>query len=370
MTLVEMLIALGVLGMVIVAATSGIFQSLLVNRLQEDATNTQSKLRRVTEIVSQELRSAVLGTVSDYPASSGEQSVSFTLLSGDGGIVVEPSPGNAWGNSSVTYVYASDREVVDALVGGPAVLVNGRGEAVFIPEIHNVGGSWSGSGSGNGPNVVHPGCAIPIDYTPNTRLYSVFALGFRYSPDEQILYQASYGKDGLVEEPMAFRLTDFKLGYEYSSNAGTFVESEPRRDANGAPQPEVEDGGTTYELTRLHLSMEAEAGDVGREYTTFIELSGLGNEARPIISMVECAQSSGGGPGNGGSEPGGGNDGGGDNGGGNDGGSNDGGGNNGGGNDGGGNNGGGNDGGGNNGGGNDGGGGPPWYCLILPFLCR
>src|SRR5690554_5365804 len=88
MTLVEMLIAMAILAVVLVITSSGIIQSLQVNRLAEDAANTQSKLRRISEVVSQELRSAVMGGLTDYPVQSGESSVSFALMSGDGGLPV------------------------------------------------------------------------------------------------------------------------------------------------------------------------------------------------------------------------------------------------------------------------------------------
>ncbi len=285
MTLVEMLIALGILGVIIAFASSGIVQALMVNRLQQDATNTQSKLRRVTEIVTQDLRSAVLGTLVDFPADAGHRSVSFLLLSGDGGIAVEPSPGSEWGSKSHTYVYSSNPDAVDALVGGPAILVNGRGEGVFIPTVTSVGGSWSGSGSA--PRINHSGCTIPVNYTPNTRIYGVYALGFEYKPDERTLYQHTFDTQGLIEEPMAYNLSEFALQYEYTSASGTLIEDAPRR-VDGAPQPVIEDGGTEYELTRLHLTMRSDSGDVERDYTGFIELAGLGNEERPITSVVDC----------------------------------------------------------------------------------
>src|SRR5690606_36065657 len=167
MTMVEMLIAMAILGIVLLVTSSAIIQALQVNRLAEDATNTKSKLRRITEVISQELRSAVLGGLTNYPVNTSGSSISFALLSGDGGLPVFESPGQSWHTSVVTYVYASDDQARQDLVGAPAVIINGLGEAVVIDQI---------TGAPGHDMVQHVNCQIPIDYTPNTRIYSASAL--------------------------------------------------------------------------------------------------------------------------------------------------------------------------------------------------
>lgn len=355
MTMVEMLIAMAILGIVLLVTSSAIIQALQVNRLAEDATNTQSKLRRITEVISQELRSAVLGGLTNYPVNTSGSSISFALLSGDGGLPVFESPGQSWHNSVVTYVYASDDQARQDLVGAPAVIINGRGEAVVIDQI---------TGAPGHDMVQHVNCQIPIDYTPNTRIYSASALGFEYDIDAQTLFQVTYDRHGESRVPFAFGLAGFDIAYEYDGGAGNVaVRSTPYVDGNGVPQPRYEVAGVTYDLARLRVTLASEADGerTPREYVAYIELTGIGNDAqgpRFVNEVVPCNQNGGGNNGggnNGGGNNGGGNNGGGNNGGGNNGGGNNGGGNNGGGNDGGG-NGGGDNGGGNNGGGNNGGG--------------
>src|SRR5690606_18560030 len=87
-TLLEMVVAMAILGLLIVIAYSAIVQGLQVQSSQEAVTSTQARLRRVSEVYTQELRSAVLGAVSDSPYPSDSSSVSFTLLDGGAGFQV------------------------------------------------------------------------------------------------------------------------------------------------------------------------------------------------------------------------------------------------------------------------------------------
>lgn len=304
LTLVEMLVALAILGLVIALTSGGIVQSLMVNRLQEEATNTQSKMRRVTEVITQELRSAVLGGITNFPIASTDRSISFALLSGDGGVTVLPRPGESWWNSNNTLVYASDPSVLQDLVGHPAVMINGQGQALIIPEITGV--------PGTNDRVNHNNCEISIPYDPATRLYSARALTFQYVPDDQVLYQIVLDSSGAQSVPFAFDLADFAIAYEYSSVDDKVVLSAPYQDENGNAQPTYEAAdGTTYELSRIRVTLATadEGGSVGRSYVSYVELTGLGDDARPVSSITVCDNEGSGGVGPG---PGGGGGGGGD----------------------------------------------------------
>ncbi|MCV5738384.1 prepilin-type N-terminal cleavage/methylation domain-containing protein, partial [Escherichia coli] len=60
-TLIEILVALAVLITVTAIAYNGMIQSLQTQSDQEAATNSQAKLRRVMEVITQDLRSAIFG---------------------------------------------------------------------------------------------------------------------------------------------------------------------------------------------------------------------------------------------------------------------------------------------------------------------
>lgn len=267
LTLVEMLIVMAILGIVLLVTSSGIIQALNVNRVAEDATNVQSKLRRVTEVISQELRAAVFGGMMNYPEVTGPASVSFALLSGDGGLPVVSDPS---GNEA-SDVFVSDGSALTAMVGRPAVMLNNSGDAVVIPTVTSAVGNTQ---------LRHSGCPIGIDYDTNTRMFAATTLGFRYSPENETLYHSTVVNGNLVTVPFAFGLSRFDIQYEFSNVNGTVVRSSPPTNSFGEPQPVLLQGGERYDLSRLRLTLaSAEAdGSSSREYVGYIELTGLGNE--------------------------------------------------------------------------------------------
>lgn len=277
LTLVEMLIVMAILGIVLLVTSGGIIQALQVNRVAEDATNTQSKLRRVTEVITQELRTAVLGGITDYPVLSSSDSISFALLTGDGGIAVTEDPGG----SAASSVYASDPSALADMVGHPAVMINNDGQAMIIPRV---------SGYSGNSRVFHDSCAVSIPYDTNTRLYRAASLGFWHDPGNRILYQTTFHDGAESTVPFAFDLEVFRIEYEYASASGIDLRNEPFIGSNGEPQPTYVSGGDEYELARLRLTLASSSdGDrAPREYVSYIELTGLGNEIRPVTSMHNC----------------------------------------------------------------------------------
>jgi len=293
MTLVEMLIAMTVFAVVLLITSSGIVTALRVNRVQEDATSSQAKLRRIVEVQTQELRGAVMGAISDYPVRSDGDSISFGLLLGDRGITVENRPGASWGAANNTFVSPSDPSELDAFIGRPAVMVNGDEQALLIPVI---------TGAPAGDRVSHNGCKISIPYVNHTRLYRVRATGIRYDPDDRTLYQVELDPDAreLVETPIAFDMTEVVFRYEYASSDDTVVLDEPRRDGDDRLLIRYDEGGATYELARLQLTLgtEASEGRGQRTYVSHIEMRGRGNAYR--ISSPQLCDDRPSGPGRGG----------------------------------------------------------------------
>ncbi len=278
MTLVEILIAMAILGIVLMLTSSGIVQSLQVNRLVDDSTNTQAKLRRITEVVSQELRSAVMGGLTDFPVTPSSSSISFALISGDGGLPVTTNP-----NSRRTGVFTSDPGTLSELVGSPALIIDGHGRAILISEIEGVSGS----------ELVHNQCPIDFDHPVNTRVYGASALGFSYNADEETLYQLTLDAQGLNSVPFAFGLTRFQIAYEYGAGAGNTRVLEQPRFVGDVPQIEFTEDGTIYRLSRLRLTLAsvAEGSDLEREYVSYVEMTGIGNDferQRTISEFVPC----------------------------------------------------------------------------------
>lgn len=294
MTLVEMLIAMTVFAVVLLITSSGIVTALRVNRVQEEATSSQAKLRRIVEVQTQELRGAVMGAISDYPVRSDGDSISFGLLSGDGGLTVENRPGVSWGAANNSFVYSSDPDALDEFVGQPAVMINGDRDALLIPVI---------TGAPAGDRLNHNGCKISIPYVDHTRIYRARALGMRYDSTDRTLYEVEFDTSAreLVETPIAFDLTEVVFRYEYASGSDVVVLDEPRRDPSGGGiLITYDDGGSTYELARLQLTLGTEAADDRgvRTYVSHVEMRGLGNDDRVASpQLCEGGGSSGGGGG-------------------------------------------------------------------------
>jgi prepilin-type N-terminal cleavage/methylation domain-containing protein len=289
-TLVEVLIATTILLIVFLMTSSGIVSALRTYRVQEDATSSQAKMRRVVEVVTQELRGAVLGGISDFPVPSGSSAVSFTLLSGTGGMLVVDSP--AWGTGSTLNLAYDLGPVEESLEGAPALLVNADGNAVVMPVLRNV----------NSPvgSVSHPTCIVPISFTPNTLLFGVEAIGLEYVAEERILYIHQVVDGNLEVAPFAFGITGFAVEYQYEAQAGVRTDrSTPYTDAAGLPLATYEDGGTQFTLARLKLTLATEANSGGgvREYASFVEMASGGTLDLRSIEACGTLGSPGGGTG-------------------------------------------------------------------------
>ena len=290
MTLVEMLVALAVLGIVFALSANGVTSALTGHRVQEATTATQAKLRRVTEIITQDLRGAVLGGIADSPSVAGAQSVSFLQMRGGGGYQVLPHDkgrNESFRRAANVQVLAAVGDLDGQLEGEPALMVNAAGDAVLF-DVSNVQ-RRGGSGSYE-HNVVHAGCANTIDYTPNSLLFGVAAVGYEFDPDEGTLYQTFSGG---LRIPMAFDLSEFRLEYVYVEPDGTIhVLEQPLRNAEGAPSRAGTVGGRNVGLARLQIVLGAAAlstrgNDVERTYSAQVELNTLG-ATRQINSVASC----------------------------------------------------------------------------------
>jgi prepilin-type N-terminal cleavage/methylation domain-containing protein len=288
-TLVELLIALAILAIIVGLSSSGIINGLRVQSVNEAATATQAKLRRINEVVTQELRSAVLGALSNTPYPSGGNSVSFVMLDGGAGYQVLPHD-SGQNNSFVIarnlsiHADAASPDDLD-LVGRPALIVNNAGQATIF-DVTNV--------QRNGPvanaefRVVHPACGNTIDYTPNTLLFQVRTIGFRFDPDSGTLYSRESGGS---EVPLAFDLERFDLEYVYLADDGTLtVRNEPFRDAGGTPLKRAVVAGRAHTLQRLNVVLAAATpssqGEISRTYAGQVEMTNNDNFA--ISAVVPC----------------------------------------------------------------------------------
>lgn len=262
-TLLEALIALAIFGLVAVMATVGVSGALRAQTLNEAVVSSQSRLRRVNEVFTQELRSAVLGSVTNTPYVSNDHQVSFITLTGGSGDPVLP---HDYGKNksfqtadNLDLLWSHANTSATTLEGHHLLIVNANGEAAVF-KVTNV------QAIGTDPyhyNVVHAGCANTIAYTGSqTMTMRARTIGFRYDAASQTLYMT---EGSSPEVPLAFDLTGVTMQYVYQTTSGTtVVRSTPLTDSAGAPLRQGTIGGESATLVRIGLAVSSRSGPQGR----------------------------------------------------------------------------------------------------------
>lgn len=281
LTLLEVLIALGVFGIVAAIATAGVGNVLRVQAVNEAATSTQAKLRRVTEVFTQELRSAVLGGITNDPYTSSNSEISFLLLDGGAGYQVTTDTSF----SSKTYVNIAApgtlTEIRNALDGKQILMVNNNGEAVVM-KVSSI------STATGGFTLTHSACRNTIAFTPNTLILAVRSLGLSYDSGDDVLYQRDGGGAAV---PLAFDMTGLSLEYVYQAGDGTpYIETTPLTNS-GQPVRNGAIDSTPVTLARVQLTVSAEeptgrGNMLQRSYTGQVELAT--NHSFQINKVVPC----------------------------------------------------------------------------------
>lgn len=274
MTLIEVLIALAVLAVVLSLAYGAITSSLQVQSAQEAAATTQGKLRRVIEVISQDLRSAVFGSITDNPYVSDNRQVSFMMLTGGAGYPVAKTT-----NFSNSNYFEALTASSAGFAGSQVVLVNSNGTGVVVP-VTSVS-----NGSSSAYKRFNISCRNTIDYGDSVLMFQIETSGIRYDANAQNMYLRTAGG---TEQPFAFDISDLRFDYVYTFTmnvAGTttkptetvIVMSQPKRGGHGLPVRSFIQGDFEYTLTRLQVVVEsqAESGQkvVDHAYSGQVDLS-------------------------------------------------------------------------------------------------
>ena len=284
-TLIEALVAIAVLGIIITIAYGAIVQGLRIQSTQEAATSSQARLRRITEVFTQELRSAVLGAVSDTPYASDGTAVSFTLL--DGGAGYQITQIDVAGNS-VTAVAASASDLAGS--GDQVMLVDAGGQAVIftLAATPTSAGSSRYQVSPSGSDCFAGMSAYSGVGNRNALLFKVKTLGISYDDGSNTLMLT---EGGASERPLAFEISDLVIQYVYREvNSGDLhVEAGPLRE-DGNPARNAAIGGEPVELVRLQVALASQGralgGDVTRNYLSQVELAA--NPSFSIKAVATC----------------------------------------------------------------------------------
>jgi len=282
-TLIEILIAMAIFGIVLTVAYSGIVSALRVQSDQEAVTSAQARLRRVVEVVTQDIRSAVFGSVTATPYASGETSISFMLLSGAAGFPVEDSANFAQATTSVVAARSAEATLLN---GKRVVMVNGNGQGVVftVRSVSDLGNHRF--------QVKHGTCRNTIDSAGGGQLCEISQLGLRYDDADRIIYQSTGGD----EQPLAFNVDELRLEYTYHTGAAsaadpTIVRTSPFL-SNGVPTRKyVDASGYTYILDRVQMvisSTEQSRGrGIERTYSGYVDLSS--NAHFTLMEVLPCS---------------------------------------------------------------------------------
>jgi prepilin-type N-terminal cleavage/methylation domain-containing protein len=265
-TLIEVLVALAIFGILIAIVSGAIMQYLRVQSDQEAVTSAQAKLRRVTELVSQEMRGAVFGSIiaddanNNYDADTN--SLSFLLLDGGAGYPV--TTGNSAVFSTATTLdissSAADTTALGIAPGDELLMLNKDGVGlVFRPDtlVRNGTTRW---------RITHStGCTNTIPYTPNTMLFKVRTFAVRHDPATNTLF----ARDGGVEQTLAWNISDFRIDYVYSNNDGTNTQINP----TGYPASTI--GSASLQRLQVVASTKerSRGKEIERTYSSQIELA-------------------------------------------------------------------------------------------------
>lgn len=282
-TLIEILISMAIFGIVLTIAYAGISGALRVQADQEVITSAQARLRRVVEVITQDIRSAVFGSVTATPYSSTDSSISFMLLSGAAGFPVESTPTFMNDYSAVVAGRAAEAEL---LRNQQVVMVNSNGQGVVyaVSSVSDLGN--------NRFRLNHGSCRNTIDWVGGVQLFEISKLGLRYDADDRTIYQSTGGD----EQPLAFNVHDLRLEYTYHTGAASAPNPTIVRDSpflsGGVPTRKYVDGsGFTYILDRVQMvisSVETVRGrDIERTYSGYVDLSS--NAHFTLMEVLPCS---------------------------------------------------------------------------------
>jgi prepilin-type N-terminal cleavage/methylation domain-containing protein len=252
-TLIEILVALAIFGILIAVASGAIVQYLRVQSDQEAITSAQAKLRRVTELLSQEMRSAVFGGIFNTPYTSDTDNISFLLLDGGAGYPIVATSTTSLDISSS----AADTTALGVAPGDQLLMLTADGAGLLFRAntVTQSGLLW---------RVTQPaGCTNSFAYTTNTTLFKVRTFAVRYDKASTTLFAS----ESAGEQTLAWNITDFKIDYVYQDSAGNTEIDRP-----GFPARTL----GAFNLQRLQIVAEtierSRGRDFTRTYSTQIEL--------------------------------------------------------------------------------------------------
>ena len=283
-TLVEMLVAIALLSLVLSMVSSGVVTAMKANRVHDAASASQTRARRVLEIVSQDLRSAALGGVINTPYTSGSNAISFPRLAGGAGYNAE------YPRNFITWVTAAEDTVNRDWTGdlGSVLRVSSDDGDAFVSRVNSV--SWR-DWNCCGPllQINHGSCNgtlgnLGVGLTgagarqTNTLLFRVNSIGYRFDANQRRLLQRTENGNEIT---VAFDIENFTVSYVYrNKTTNALNELTAPMQSNGTAL--IEDD--TWRLAQLQIDLDVAEPASGRDsdgdirtvtrtYTSYVDLT-------------------------------------------------------------------------------------------------
>ena len=282
-SLVEVLMAIILMSILMGFGYQAITGSLRDQSVQEASTSTQAKLRRIVEVMTQDIRSAVLGGVISTPYSSGGTAISFAMLEGGAGF---PLSGSTTTGTTVI-----------STAGSVTALGIAQNDILFLLDTVNNRGilrtvsAAPTSTVANQYNITYDTCA---NAAGTAMAFKVSPQGYTYdSANKRLKF-----KKGGTEEVVAFNITDMAIAYVYRNPNNNVESVNPSGYASGGTvQQMMTISGAAYYLQRIQLTLASEEKATGRtvtrSYTGQIELLGtdqkLSANNQPFKGVVACS---------------------------------------------------------------------------------
>lgn len=294
-SIIELLIAISIFSLVFALSSKAIITGIQGHQLNDDVSSVQGRLQRISEVMNQQLRGTVFGSISSAPFEPNNQQVSFAILDGSGGFQVLPDANNpAIARISSLRILANNvnNAATLALDQKRAMIVNDDGALISFT-VNNV----QPNGNNFQLQVNNQACANAIPYSNNTLMFRGSLVGFEYNPVDKIIYrQIDQAKSAL-----AFNISDFKVSYLYRDNAGGAITKRNSpfiiNDANNQSQA-LNQGlnalGQVVTLVALELEISAEqktrGGTIRRTHVSQVDLvdSSRSSRIRRINGVSVC----------------------------------------------------------------------------------
>lgn len=284
LTLIELLIALGILSLVLGLTFNGLVQTSNIQTDQETATSVQAKLRRTVEVMTQDLRGAVMGGVVNSPYPSGTGQISFALLSGSAGYPILSAGSNGLTLNSLETAVAN----LGIDTGDRLMLVNSEPGSATSGQAVITRVASTPTRSSNVWSVSYGSCSSASTLNPDIA-YEVQLQGYRLDTTSKTLYVST----SAGEVPMAYNITGFTVDYVYRNVVSSAETTNPTGyNGGGLIAARFSSGGNTLVLQRVQITLSAAESSRGRSitrsYTGQIEMVSNNGDSRMINTSTSA----------------------------------------------------------------------------------